>query len=912
MFPQTQLPLRVKIAPGANPAADPITWPAWVDISADVRLEQGVELADGRPNEAATVDPGDATFTVDNRGGKYVVGNPNGAFYPLLRRNCPCRIGVEVTTDNFNRTTSNGWGALSGPNFPGMSWTLSGAAADWSTTGTQAQINIVANTARLAMLTGGAAYNVEGKATFSVSAVATGDALIWGAVARYIDNNNYYQIQLRFAPGGVIQLGLFRVRNGGGLNVVAAFTTVPGTYAAGTRVCMRWQVNGANILSKAWLESGSEPLNWQQSATDTSQIVRGGGNGLTPWRQGSNTNVGTIIMSVDDYLLESIEWSGNLSELPVRWDQSGNDSTAPLKASGVLRRLQQGAAPLKSPLYRQLIAQSPTGYWPLEDDSGATAPTSALSATQGVKPAGAVGATFGAAGGLPGSSQEIQFSDVNGQLTFYPNTGSVGTGMGVMFLFKWNTLPGTTMKGMFSIYVQNGPVRRWGFDATNTNIQLTGYDSDNNVVVTGPSTIWVEDPTKWIALQFETEVVGANTNWALTWHSATTQSAPFWQITGSFANTIVSRCTALQIFANTVYNGMYVAHAWIGSNAMPFVTNAFAAVANGYIGELAADRVARLCREENVIAYSEPGTSTPMGAQAVNSLIPLLRECEATDMGVLYEDGFGLGYRPRSQRYGKTIDITLDRSQGHLAEAPEPTIDDQNISNSVTASRPNGAQNVLATNDAHIAAEGQYNDSITINSADDSALPYAAQWRVFLGTRPDLRWPSVSLDFARNTLALLSAWRGRQRWGSRAVMVNEPSQVQSLAPDMIIEGVQQTLNAYEWTATANTSPAQPWDVAVADSTALGRCDTAGSQLTTAVNTTATSFVVATTTGPVWRTGAYPSTLMIIEGEIVAVTNIASASSPQTFTIGARSVNGVIKSHGISASISLAFPARAGL
>jgi hypothetical protein len=911
MFPQTPLPLRLKIAPGANPAADPITWPAWIDISADVRLEQGVEAADGRPNEASTVDPGDASWTVDNRAGKYVVGNPASPYYPLLRRNCPARIGVEVVTDNFNRTVAAGWGTPSGPNFPGMSWSVSGTAADWSTTGTQAQINIAANTARLVTLAGGNAYNVEGKATFSVSAVATGDALIWGIITRYIDNNNYYQIQLRFAPGGAIQLGLFRVRNGGGLNLVASFTTVPGTYAAGTRVCIRWQINGANILAKAWLESGSEPLLWQQSVTDTTQIVRGGTNGLMPWRQGSNTNVGTIIMSVDDYLLESIEWSGNITELPVRWDQSGNDSTAPMKASGVLRRLGQGAAPLKSPLYRQLSAQSPTGYWPLEDDSGSTAPSSALPATTGVKPALSLSTTFGVTSDLPGAKQVAQFSDVAGQVSFYPNSGAVGTGLSAMFLFKWSALPGVTNRGMFSIYVQDGPVRRWGFDANNTQIFVTGFAADNSIIVPTVGTLWVDDPLKWMAIQFETEVVGANTNWSLLWRSVSRQDNVFWSMTDTYASTIVQRCTLMSIFANTVYNGMQLSHAWIGSNTLPFVDYTFMAVSNGYTGELAAARVARLCREEGVIAYSEPGASTPMGAQPTGALLPLLRECETTDMGVLYEDGFGLGYRPRSARYGKAVDITIDRAQGHLAEAPQPTIDDQRISNAVTASRPGGAQGVLATDDANILAEGRYDDSVTINSASDDALQYAAQWRVFLGTRPGLRWQSVTLDLARNALSLLSGWRGRQRWGARAVIVNEPVQVQSLAPDMIIEGVTQTFNAYEWTAVANTSPAQPWDVAVADSTALGRCDTAGSQLTTAVNATAVSFVVATTAGPVWRSGAYPSTPMIIEGEIVAVTNIASTTSPQTFTV-TRSVNSVSKAHGIGAPISLAYPARAGL
>lgn len=906
MFPQTPLPLRVKIAPGAQPAANPITWPQWVDISPDVRVEQGVGLSDGRPNEAAVVDPGEASWTVDNRTGKYVLGNPLSTYYGLLRRNCPVRIGVEIAQDNFNRTVSNGWGTPSAPNFPGMSWTVSGAAADWSVTGTQAQLNILANTARIATLTGAEAYNVEGKATMSVSAVATGDALIWAAIGRYIDNGNYYMLQLRFGLLGTLQLGIMRWQNGGGFNVTS-FPTIPGTYTAGTRICLRWQINGSNILMKAWPEAGAEPTLWQLSYSDTS-IVKGGTNGFVPWRQGSNTNVGTILMSLDDYLLESIEWSGNITEFPVEWDQSGNDSTAPLKANGVLTRISGRSTPFKSPLYRQLIAQSPTGYWPLEDDSGSIAPSTPLPAATGVRPAFAQNVNFGAsATGLAGAQQVAQFADPSAQMSMYPNSNSVGTGFSAMFFFKLATIPGSGPR-MASIFVENGPVRRWDILTDGSSLTLIGYDSTNAAIVTPGSVLLVENPLQWIAIQLETEVVGANTTYALLWQGVGKSTT--WAISGSFANTIVSRATAMRIEANTVFNGMSLAHAWLGPNTLPFNTSTFFSVSNGYIGELASARFLRLCAEEGVIAYAEPGNSEPMGAQSTNALMPLLRECEATDMGVIYEDGFGLGYRPRSQRYGKAVDITIDRTAGHLASPPRPTNDGQSLVNFVTGSRPGGAQNITASDTAHVAAEGRFDGGAPgVNPASDSALQSNLQWRVFLGTRPDMRWPSISLNFARNPQALLASWRGRPRWGARMIMVNEMSQVLSLAPDVIVEGTTQHLSDVVWDVTVNASPAKPYDVAVADSTALGRADTAGSQLTTAVNTSATSFIVATTAGPVWRTGAYPSTLLSIEGEIVALTNVASATSPQTFTV-TRSANGIAKAHPIGAAISLAYPARA--
>jgi hypothetical protein len=84
-------------------------------------------------------------------------------------------------------------------------------------------------------------------------------------------------------------------------------------------------------------------------------------------------------------------------------------------------------------------------------------------------------------------------------------------------------------------------------------------------------------------------------------------------------------------------------------------------------------------------------------------------------------------------------------------------------------------------------------------------------------------------------------------------------------------------------------------------------DNGTSTLASGVTTTATSFSVATAAGdPLWTTavGDFPMSATV-GGELVTVTAIAGASSPQTFTV-TRSANGVVKAHSAGALVQV-FP-----
>ncbi|MCX5266094.1 hypothetical protein [Streptomyces sp. NBC_00199] len=91
-----------------------------------------------------------------------------------------------------------------------------------------------------------------------------------------------------------------------------------------------------------------------------------------------------------------------------------------------------------------------------------------------------------------------------------------------------------------------------------------------------------------------------------------------------------------------------------------------------------------------------------------------------------------------------------------------------------------------------------------------------------------------------------------------------------------------------------------------------RADTGGSQLATDATATATTITVTTTVGRPWTTDPIhlPFDVMC-GGEVMRVTAITGATSPQTFTV-IRSRNGIAKAQTANTPVSLAQPAIVGL
>lgn len=138
-------------------------------------------------------------------------------------------------------------------------------------------------------------------------------------------------------------------------------------------------------------------------------------------------------------------------------------------------------------------------------------------------------------------------------------------------------------------------------------------------------------------------------------------------------------------------------------------------------------------------------------------------------------------------------------------------------------------------------------------------------------------------------------------------VTNAPAVVGGGNYDCLIEGWTETITAGTHLFQFNVSPPQGPTYQL-DDPVLGHLDTDGSTLAgSTLNTTALSFQVATTNAgsPLWTTSGadFPFDIRI-DGEQITISGISGASSPQTFTASARSVNGVVATHSVGAAVSL--------
>jgi len=895
-FPTTPLPIFVGIAPGANPV-DLSGW-NFTDISDDIRSAGGVQVQVGRQDESDEVDATQVRAVVDNRSGNYSRVNPNGTWFGQLAKGTPLAVAITRINDAFSRSTSPGLGTDS---TSGLTWSHD-SSSPWDTNGSNARCSLAsANTATFAYLTAATGADMEVTCSGALSAVTTGAAWVHAVVLRMADTSNFYRLHTEFGTGGTISCKIAKVVGGVSTDLTAVVST-GATYTSGTTVNTRARITGSTLQIRAWLASGSEPTTWT-CQVDDSALTSAGMAGLYEWRVGGNTNAGTLICTIDNYRADVIRAVTPVPEWPVRWDQSGRDVTAPINGAGILRRLSQGQGALRSPMYRQLPLWSPAALWPLEDGSSAT---TAASAVTRVGPATCADVTFGA-DGPPGAASAIQLNSASSTIKGIVTTGPSSTGYSGMFMFKLSALPG--LDSTLALYSATGTVTQWQIvSASGGSVKLNGYDSGGSAVVTAGPIAWgTTDPTQWSAIRLRTTVSGGTVTWDLAWIQV---NEP---IISSASGTYAGTAPKLTGWTATGAASTSYSMSFIGPSSLPFTSGTFYNVMNGFSGELAGDRLTRLCDEENIplALIGSTSTTASMGAQSPATLLDLLHECEAADQGVLHERGSGLGYLTRVARHNPTTIMALDFSSGHIAAPPEPTDDDQRLRNQVRLTRTGGSS-VTVQDDTSITANGTYLDELTVNLATDGLLTPHAYWRLHLGTLSDLRWPRITLNLARNP-SLIPTWC-QMRIGSRITVANPPSAVAGASLDLIVEGWTETLTDYGWDVELACSPAAPWQVAVFDSSttlATSQSTTLGASATT----TATSLTFSTVNPKdVWSTTNEPYDVLI-SGERITVTSMAAATGTGPYTQTAtvtRSVNGIVKAHASGEAVALAVPVYAAV
>jgi hypothetical protein len=587
-------------------------------------------------------------------------------------------------------------------------------------------------------------------------------------------------------------------------------------------------------------------------------------------------------------------FTGTVPEWPPRWDKSRKDVTVPITAAGVIRRLRQGDAPLRSPLYRATVAQAPLAHWTFEDGTDTTAASSAVS---GVGPLAITTGTVKF--GVDGPAGANKAADMtNGFLRGILPNGTNPNGWAVHFALRATTpAPGNVIvQPVVGWTTQDGS--QWGVLITDDGVapSITAYDNGTNGTLFDGSTSLDINPYdgNWHSILFMvTKLTSTTQQFDLyvdgVYHHTGTGSEVFSPLGGS-----VNFPGQINFLAT---DALQISH--LGFFETTTAPLQLATATTGYAGELAADRVIRLCDEFGIEVTATAGVGEPLGPQQIDKFLDVLRQAEDADRGILYEATSGFGYVAREQLYNQASSGTFNMDTGDIAEPPEPTDDDQALMNDVTCTRIDGgsARYEETTGPRRIAKVGRYDQQFTLNVQTDGVLYDHATWRAHLGTVDDLRWPRLEWDLSARP-ALIPTWLALAI-GDRFQAATPPGQVAPDPVDVLLLGYHEHLSAYEWHVVANATPAAPWYVMVCDT---DRVDTSGSTLAAAITTTAqTSLSVASTNG-LWS-HADGDFDVAIGGERMTVTNVTGSSSPQTFTV-TRHVNGVQKTHASGATVEL--------
>lgn len=602
-----------------------------------------------------------------------------------------------------------------------------------------------------------------------------------------------------------------------------------------------------------------------------------------------------------------------ISELPPRWDPSGNDMHVPVRADGFLRRLQQQTSPPQSALRRAFLATSPGAYWPGEDEAGATH----LAQAAGPEVMRYAGTLSVGAEGPAGSASAVELSTDSQMhaVVAAPTVVGAWTVAQVVnvpvavasstVLYAWSTSEYTSSLVWLLTLAPGTP----------DTLTLTATTTAGAVVINDSMSFTAGTISEPYGRDLLVAVTVVQDNFDLDYEATVRVGGQSSSNTGTLAATTLGQLTTVAMYPSANLDGATVGHfaAW-GRALTSTELDDIAALLAGGDGESATDRATRLGAESGIIISADLGTGTyddavrAMGPQPIASLVDGLREAEAVDGGILVElrepDGAGalLTLRSAVGLHGRDVDLTLDNDASDLGLPFEPAgNDDQGVVNTFTATRTGGSSHT-ATDDDHIALYGTYDNGSTFNVSGDAQLPDLATWQVHLGTVDEQRYPLVVV-WLHASPALIADWVTCDI-GSRIQITNPPAGLPPDTIDLMVQGYTETISSKAWTIEMNCAPYAPWVAWTLEDTTLGRLHPDSCVLAEALDTTETG--VDVTTSPLWTTSLGGSFDIWVGGERMTVTAISGTGNPQTLTV-TRSINGVVKAHALGAEVRLWSP-----
>jgi hypothetical protein len=890
----------------------------WTAITGYVK--QPIVITRGRPDEATQANPGSAPMMWNNGDGRFTARLATGPYYGLLGRNTPVRVSIpdpvtylrlENDSDSYATTPDSAGLSITGDTDIRLDMNLSNwagctLAQKWTAGGQQSwllQLNADGTLTFFWSTTGSDTLTAQSAAPVppgrgcirATLAVSTATVTFWTAAAGGADGSSWTQL------GAVVDAA----------GSTSVFNSTSAVTVGGT-------ANGR--IFEFEIRSG---IGGTVKGHPVFTAQAGGATSFADAQSNTWTLGGTAEISSRNY-----RFHGEAASLPAQWDVTGHDVWTPVACAGLLRRMGQGNAPLDSSMKRGLLQQPgnlfPVAYWPGEDLAGST---SIASATGGPPmtitgtPALAADSSWLCSAPLP----TMGTAGFTGAVPAYSDPSSSASVI-VRFLL---TIPSGSAPANNTVIARvhcTGTVRDLTvYYTTGGGLRLAGWAVDgSNVFDTGPIGFAVLGEQLWVSMELQ-PVEPSLTHVAYSLVTLQPGAASGLAASGSYLSSSPGNAISVQASPALAMTGCTSGHFSVQSEWESLFN--FSEQLNAWQGEPAAARFARLAGENGyqsrIIGY--PDVSVAMGAQSPDTLQSLLAECEAADLGQTFEprQALALGYITQAALLNQAAAVTLDASLGYLDDLGWPTDDDQYSRNDWTVTRGSGAvsgssfQAVLddgspmSISPPEDGGIGDYSDTATVNVQYDAMLPDQGWWRVHLGTADEGRYPLITVDLANTALG--ATLTGQVRDADIAAYLAIANPPAWLPPDLIKQlatGTVELLGDFVWRISWNAIPESPYETGVYDDAVYGRCDTDGSTLHTGITSSATSMSVATATAgsPLWTTAAADFPLnVIMGGEVMTISGITGTSSPQTFAISARSVNGVVKAQTAGQDVRL-YPA----
>ena len=884
-FPDTTLDVKVETAFGAG-MSNPMEW-TWTNLSERLLAgESEMTITRGRPDENSRPSPSSVATVLDNADGALTPSLATSPYWPNVRRNTPLRISAPGRTPALHLPGVDGANA-STPHH-----------ADFDITGTiDVRVRVEPD-----QWSTGRTWDANSSPLYhTYPQPFVGQWGADGALGWVFDIGAYGVPSFSWSPDGTLNnisflpvtsvavaalgpvwlAGTFAPALSGEID--AAIYTYPDSDSPPADLDDWTFVGSDSYATTTTLLAGEIPLTigvpYQHSVQSPVYDLYRGRFLALELRDGRN---GTIVANPDfttanpgdtelvdgtgktwtingtaEITNDRTRFVGTIDEWAPYWPHGDNEPDNPsgvrpsesrvaVTASGILRRLSQGAKALRSPLRRHITSDRYTpnviAYWPLEDDGGAINYGAAIAGQRPLASSGldaSSDASLPASGGLPSIA-----SDEVGYWYATVPVAADGSKWAVDFVFRLPTPEPSAAETPLMTIATAGTAARWEFSVSSGSGVTRAYTAGGVELESNATGIGSDLFDGWVLAHFEATQNGADIDWS--WALNLIDVGTFYGGSGSFAGTL----GAISALTNTVTgppDGLSVGHFTVSAG----LGNGWLAGADtAWVGESAAHRIFRLCNEEGIPVeiVGDPGVesfslrgdltkSEPMGPQRQLTFLDLLQQCVDLDLGVIAErrNAPGFVYRCRSTLENQSAAVTLDAAAGGIGDIVnpfEPALDDQRLRNDVEVASTSGSSARVADS-VSIAVEGRYDERIEVAGVGGVDIQVAilsvqaglsvavtdqnllqAGWRLHLGTSTDMRYPDVAVDFAI-AVEQIDPWVDTHL-GDRVTVANLPVQHPATTVDLLLEAVSERLAHDGWDVALTCSPGAPWQVGVLD------------------------------------------------------------------------------------------------